>query len=695
MDRIDARVNPETMDEWAMRRRRRLTAWGVARTSLGDIFRVPRLDRRGVAALVGLIILAWLSTSLYRVQPDEKGVVLRFGEWVETTDPGLHVHLPYPIETVLLPKVTQVNQMQLGVGALTATAEGQSEPRPADADGRREHRRGRLHRVLEDPRPGQFLFKVDNPELAVRIAAEGALRDVISRTPIQAAMSDKRQQIADETHALLQKLLDDEHAGVEITQVQLQRVEPPLAVIDAFNDVQRARADQERARNEAEAYANDILPRARGDARAHSPGGGSLQGAGRQSRRGRSRRLPADLEELRGGEGRDRPASLSRKRRRGAEEGLEGHRRHVRQGRIERHALYAGDRIQAVRRGRSALRRRSLQRRGRRNEKPLAGRNRSFVALALDLIISSIYVISEGEQALVVRLGAPVGVVDKPGLKFKAPFIDTVYVTSARSLLLEPPVEQAIMGDQKRLEVQPYARYRIVDPLRFYQALRTSDAANAQLAQLVSSSARRALGQAPLRALLTDERGHILDVIKGEVAAKAEPLGVSVDEVRFHRADLPFETSQAIYDRMKSERQREAKELRAQGFEWAQQIQARADRDRTVILSEAQRAAAIARGEGDAEANRTLADAFSQEPAVLLAVSIAADLQRRARQFRPDNGREPGRGLHAAFEVGSAGVGGDNGRPQALRSTATRAASGAPPIDGLGSSKSAPTDGRT
>jgi modulator of FtsH protease HflC len=238
----------------------------------------------------------------------------------------------------------------------------------------------------------------------------------------------------------------------------------------------------------------------------------------------------------------------------------------------------------------------------------------AVVAFAFDLVISSIYIVNEGEQALVVRLGAPVDVVDQPGLKVKAPFIDTVYVTSTRSLLLEPPVEQAIMGDQKRLEVQPYARYRIVDPLRFYQALRTLDAANAQLAQLVSSSARRQLGQVPLRALLTDERGHILDVIKSEVAAKARPLGVSVDEVRFRRADLPFETSQAIYDRMKSEREREAKELRAQGFEWAQQIQARADHDRTVILSEAQRAAAIARGEGDAEANKTLAGAFSQNP---------------------------------------------------------------------------------
>jgi len=238
----------------------------------------------------------------------------------------------------------------------------------------------------------------------------------------------------------------------------------------------------------------------------------------------------------------------------------------------------------------------------------------ALVALAFTLISSSIYVVNEGEQALVVRLGAPAGVVDQPGLHFKAPFIDTVSVASTRSLLLEPPVEQAIMGDQKRLEVQPYARYRIVDFLRFYQALGTPEAANAQLGQIVSSSARRALGQAPLRALLTDERGHILDLIKDEVAAKAAPLGIAVDEVRFHRAELPFETSQAIYDRMKSERQREAKELRAQGFETAQQIQARADHDRTVILSEAQRAASIARGEGDAEANRTLAEAFGQNP---------------------------------------------------------------------------------
>ncbi|MBV8104720.1 MAG: FtsH protease activity modulator HflK [Hyphomicrobiales bacterium] len=262
MDKIDARVGPETIETGAAAP---LDVWAVARTSLGDIFRAPRLDRRGIAALTGLILVAWLSTSLYRVQPDEKGVVLRFGKWVATTDPGLHVHMPYPIDAVLLPKVTQVNQIQLGVGPASPPADGQSSRGRQMLTGDENIVEADCTVFWKIRDPGQFLFKVDDPELAVRIAAEGALRDVVSRTAIQAAMSDKRQLIADETHTLLQKLLDDEQTGVEITQVQLQRVEPPLAVIDAFNDVQRARADQERARNEAEAYANDILPRARGD----------------------------------------------------------------------------------------------------------------------------------------------------------------------------------------------------------------------------------------------------------------------------------------------------------------------------------------------------------------------------------------------------------------------------------------------
>jgi membrane protease subunit HflC len=244
----------------------------------------------------------------------------------------------------------------------------------------------------------------------------------------------------------------------------------------------------------------------------------------------------------------------------------------------------------------------------------LIGFSVALAALAVYLLSDSLYVVAEGQQALVARLGAPVAQVKTPGLRFKAPLIDSVYVYDTRLLLLEAPTEQVILGDQKRIEVQPLARYRIVDPLLFYQALRTVEAARAQLGQLVGSVVRRELGQATLARLLTPERAAIVEAVRAQVRAEAEPLGLEIDEVLFHRADLPPETSQAIYDRMKSERQREAKELRAQGYEWAQQIQAKADHDRTVLMSQAQQAAAIARGEGDAEASRRVAAAYAVDP---------------------------------------------------------------------------------
>jgi len=230
------------------------------------------------------------------------------------------------------------------------------------------------------------------------------------------------------------------------------------------------------------------------------------------------------------------------------------------------------------------------------------------------LASSTLYTLSEGQTALVIRLGAPLDVSAQPGLKWKLPVVDTVQFYDARLQTLAPPPEQVILGDEKRLEAETYTRYRIVDPLRFYQSLRTEEQARAQLNQLVSTSLRRELGKVPLTALLSTERGQIEARIQQEVARRAQPLGVAVSEVRLHRADLPLETSQAIYDRMKSARQQEAKELRAQGAEWAQQIQAKADRDRTVILSEAERQSAITRGEGDAAANRILAQAFSKDP---------------------------------------------------------------------------------
>lgn len=239
----------------------------LAKGKLQRLSRLPGFGRRGLLLMGALSAVAWGLTGIYKVQPDEQGVVLRFGKWVDTTEPGLHVHLPYPMETALFPKVTQVNQLQLGnveASALLGSG-GAREKQMLTGDENIVEADCAVFWQIKNA--GQYLFKVFDPEVAVKVAAESALREIIGRTPIQAALSDKRQQIADQTKELLQHLLDAEQAGILITQVQLQRVDPPAAVIDAFNDVQRARADQERARNEAEAYANDIIPRARGEAR--------------------------------------------------------------------------------------------------------------------------------------------------------------------------------------------------------------------------------------------------------------------------------------------------------------------------------------------------------------------------------------------------------------------------------------------
>jgi modulator of FtsH protease HflK len=263
----------------------------------GDVMRIvgrrlrwtSRISRPGSKSVVLLIVFAvavWLLSGIYKVQPDEQGVVLRFGKWIETTAPGMHYRLPYPIDFVMFPKVTAINQVKLGEPAAPMALPGvstESERQLAAVStenlnnliGLDEHQAltgdENIVKVdcvvlwqIKDAR--EFLFRVYDPEEKVRLAAESALREVIGQTPIQASLSEKRREIADQTRDLVQQWLDAEHAGIVVRQIQLQRIDPPSAVFDAFNDVQRARADQERARNEAEAYAGDIIPRARGEA---------------------------------------------------------------------------------------------------------------------------------------------------------------------------------------------------------------------------------------------------------------------------------------------------------------------------------------------------------------------------------------------------------------------------------------------
>ncbi|HJN61636.1 MAG TPA: FtsH protease activity modulator HflK [Alphaproteobacteria bacterium] len=225
---------------------------------------------RGIIILILIALGIWLLTGFYRVEPDEQGVVLRFGEWTKTTQPGLNYHLPGPIETVLLPKVTKVNRVEIGYrtqpdnrGRITQIpVEGESLMLTGDEN--IIDVKFTVFWVINDA--GKYLFNVRAQGRTVKDVSEAAMREVIGKTDLNSALSEGRSILAEQTQMLVQNILDSYDSGILITQVEPQKIDPPEAVIAAFRDVQAARADEERAKNEAEAYRNDIIPRARGEA---------------------------------------------------------------------------------------------------------------------------------------------------------------------------------------------------------------------------------------------------------------------------------------------------------------------------------------------------------------------------------------------------------------------------------------------
>jgi len=219
-----------------------------------------------------VLIIIWALTGLYRVLPDEQGVVLRFGKFVSTTQPGLNYHIPYPIENVFTPKVTKVNRMDIGFRSGSDTgfsssggvADVPEESLMLTGDENIVNIDFSVFWVIKDA--GKFLFKIQDPQGTVKAASETAMREVIAKSKIQPILTEGRSKIEIETQEIIQNILDEYESGIQITQVQTQKADPPDQVIDAFRDVQAARADMERSKNEAEAYRNDVIPRSRGEA---------------------------------------------------------------------------------------------------------------------------------------------------------------------------------------------------------------------------------------------------------------------------------------------------------------------------------------------------------------------------------------------------------------------------------------------
>jgi modulator of FtsH protease HflC len=290
---------------------------------------------------------------------------------------------------------------------------------------------------------------------------------------------------------------------------------------------------------------------------------------------------------------------------------------------------------------------------------------RLLVVLAVILVFAGIaltnalFIVDQVEQALVLQFGQPRRVIRTPGLWVKRPFLEDVKRYDNRLLDFEPPPEEVIVSDQKRLVVDTYTRYRITDPLLFYQTVNTEVGVRARLSAMVNGSLRRVLGNVTLSALLSHDRSAIMGQIRDEVAEQGKSFGIDVVDVRIRRADLPEENSQAIYARMVSERQQQAAQYRGEGAEAAQTVRANADRERTVIIADAQRSAQKVRGDGDAESIRLYADAFGQDKEFFA-------FYRSMQAYRDAlNGRStsfvltPGSGFFRFFEKPGAATGGE------------------------------------
>ena len=226
----------------------------------------------------------------------------------------------------------------------------------------------------------------------------------------------------------------------------------------------------------------------------------------------------------------------------------------------------------------------------------------------------SIFIVKEVNQAIVLQFGDPKKIVTKSGLNFKLPFIQNVAFLDKRVLNLDNPPEEVIAADQKRLIVDAIARFKIVDPLKFYISVGNERVARQRLATIINSRIRGVLGKQELATLLSKDRAKQMSIIQNDVNIEAKNFGIEIVDVRIKRADLPQANSEAIYARMQTERQREAKEFRAQGAEIATRIKSTADKEVTVILANAKKKSEIMKGEGDGQRNKIFADAFGKDP---------------------------------------------------------------------------------
>ena len=236
-----------------------------------------------------------------------------------------------------------------------------------------------------------------------------------------------------------------------------------------------------------------------------------------------------------------------------------------------------------------------------------------IILVLLFTIFSALFIVKQTEQALVLQFGDPIRVIKEPGLKIKIPLIQNAVFYDTRVLDFDAEVEEVILSDQKRLLVDAFIRYQIVDPLKFYQSVSNENGFKARVGGILSGSLRRVLGSNPLEVVLSVNRSELMEKIQGELDNESSNFGVKMIDVRIKRADLPKANSEAIFARMRAEREKEARQFRAEGSEESQIIKSTAEKERTVIIADANKKSQTIKGEGDGKAIKVYAEAFNKD----------------------------------------------------------------------------------
>ncbi len=237
-----------------------------------------------------------------------------------------------------------------------------------------------------------------------------------------------------------------------------------------------------------------------------------------------------------------------------------------------------------------------------------------IATLALIAFQSSFFTVDQRQQVLILQFGEPIRAIDTPGIKFKMPFIQNAIFFEKRIIDLSLPEQEVIASDQKRLIINAFTKFQIIDPLKFYTTVGSSYGLSSKLSGILDSSLRQVIGEVTLNELLTENRGNIMKKIKDAVGSSSEIFGIKIIDVRIMRADLPKENSDAIYARMQTEREKEAREIRAKGAEEADKIRAEANKEKTIIIAEAKKNSDIVRGNGESESNKIYANSFGRDP---------------------------------------------------------------------------------